>query len=265
MPQKKKPTFFLAGGSSGDGEESSLESRYTRSSLTNGLQKPSKSTSFKPDVVTKTIIDKPYESEEAIDDSDDFSESAIEDDDEDWEDDIDAGQPANEEELFQRVDSSSQLTSRRSLIATMLSEKDRAEALQNAASRSSPALRRSRTSSHNGPLGSSPHDQVQLSRARPVVKTANPNESPIVSPRTNRRNMLSTELTGSLRQHLLWERQHKTPGAKALKNRRYKSEIRLSEAGKAPYMGTEADEVLQRNESFNYFDTGLQEYHEKGW
>jgi hypothetical protein len=265
-PKKKGATFVL-GGSSGEGEESSFESRYARSSLADGLRRSNKTTSFKEEIMSRTIQDKLYESEEAIDDdSDDMSESAIEDDDEDWEDDNEQSQAPTEDEMFQRVESSTNLTSRRSLISTMMHEKDRASALQNAASRSSPTLRRSRTASHNGPLGSSPKEQVQLSRARPIIlTTSNTHDTPALSPRTNRRNMLSTELTGSLRKHLLWERQHKTPGAKALKNRQYKSEIRLSEHTAGPFMGSGSDEALKRNESFNYFDTGLQEYHEKGW
>ena len=39
------------------------------------------------------------------------------------------------------------------------------------------------------------------------------------SPRTTRRNMLASELTVSLRQDLLWERQQKTQTANAVKRR----------------------------------------------
>jgi len=261
---RKKPIAFMLGGSEGD--ESSPESLGSRSFLAEGLRSSRKMTSFKDEVLT--IQDRMVQAEEAIDDSEDEpSESAIEDDD-DWEDEPEPPshqQPQNPE-LFKRVDSSTNLSSRRSLLTTMMHETDRKAALQNAASRSTPAIRR-RTSSHNGPLGSSPPsgDHVQLSRARPInvstSQTAEIGQLP-PSPRTNRRNMLSVELTGSLRKHLLWERQNRNPASKALKNRTFKSETRLSDRLPGPYLG---NNDIRRNESLNFYDNGLQEYYEKGW
>jgi hypothetical protein len=263
LPLRKKPVAFMLGGSEGD--ESSPESLASRSFLADGLRSSRKITSFKDEV--HMIQGRMSQTEEAIDDSDDEpSESAIDDEDE-WEDEPEALVQVDNGELFKRVDSSSNLVSRRSLITTMIHEKDRASALQNAASRSTPAIRR-RTSSHNGPLGSSPpNDHVQLSRARPINVTI-PNQTEggqlPPSPRTNRRNMLSTELTGSLRKHLLWERQNRNPASKALKNRTFRSEIRLTDHVQGPYMGP-SDASIRRNESLNFYDNGLQEYFEKGW
>jgi hypothetical protein len=261
---RKKPVAFMLGGSEGD--ESSPESLASRSFLADGLRTSRKITSFKDEV--QMIQDRMGgQAEEAIDDSDDEpSESAIDDEDE-WEDEPDPSAQVDNGELFKRVDSSSNLVSRRSLITTMMHEKDRAAALQNAASRSTPAIRR-RTSSHNGPLGSSPsNDHIPLSRARPInVTLPNPTEGGQLppSPRTNRRNMLSTELTGSLRKHLLWERQNRNPASKALKNRNYRSEIKLSDHVQAPYMGP-SDPSLRRKGLVDFYDNGLQEYFEKGW
>ncbi len=46
---------------------------------------------------------------------------------------------------------------------------------------------------------------------------------PPCPPRTTRRNMLSTELTESLRRHLLWERSQKSSTANAVLKRRHTS------------------------------------------
>jgi hypothetical protein len=250
-PTKKKTTFMIGASSEGD-DASSYDSPQQRSSLTAGLQSYTNS------------LDANH-SESAIEDDDDDEEEEEEDDDGDWEEVDDASQ---QEDMFQRVESSTNLRSRPSLLTNMLHEQDRAKALQNAASRSSPAIRRSRTPSHNGPLGTSPHEaQPQLTRTRaiPTFDAQQSSETmPIaLSPRTNRRNMLSTELTGSLRKHLLWERQQRNPGNKTLKNRQYRSEIRLTDHVAQASGSTQ--EPLRRNDTANFYDNGLQEYFEKGW
>jgi hypothetical protein len=253
----------MLGGSEGD--ESSPDSQPSRSFLSEGLRLSArKMASFRDEV--DLIRSEMGRSEEAIDDSDDEPPgSAIEDDDE-WEDEPESSAQADSGDLFQRVDSQTNLTSRRSLLTTQMHEKDRAAMLQNLASRSTPAIRR-RTSSHNGPLSTmaSP-DHVQLSRARPITVTDSQlaeDEQLPPSPRTNRRKMLATELTGSLRKHLLWERQHRNPAGKQLKHRSYRSEIRLHERGHQPYFGS--TEGPRRNDSLNFYENGLPEYFEKGW
>lgn len=202
-----------------------------------------------------------FADEEAIDDSDDPSDSAIEDDEEDWEDLPTSQQGVEGNEQFKRIDSSTNLTSRRSLITTMMHQQDRAAALQNAASRSTPAIRR-RGSSHNGPMGTSPQNEVQLSRARPMLPShmSHPDLNNIPpSPRTNRRSMLSAELTGSLRKHMLWERQSRS---KPTSNKnRVRSEIALSEHASKPHLNP----TLRRNETTQFYENGIQDYYNKGW
>jgi hypothetical protein len=282
---------FLLGGSSGEGDDSSFEnsyrSRHAESSLSAQLRRnPSekkKMTSFNEEVATRTIQDRPYESEEVFeetDDEEDQSESAIEDDDvdEDWEDDDEPGSPpsANNQELFQRVDSRPNLVSRRSMLTSLMHEKDRsAYLLQNANSRSSPAIRRSRTTSPNGPLGTSPPTSIaqglgQPSRARPIIMTTSNTHPPALSPRTTRRNMLSTELTESLRKHLLWERQVPRCTTNAALKRRHTAHdmknLQHYPGDNQPTTHLAPNlEPKNGNSWNNYFDTGLQEYHQKGW
>lgn len=294
QPKRKRATFQI-GGSSGEGDESSFETRYdTRSSLSEGLKQNKKTTSFKEEVLTRTIQDKTYESEEVFEDSDeeDQSESAIEDDDDDddddvdeeWEDEDEASDTPlmDEKDMFQRVDSRPNLTSRRSLLTSLMHEKDRAAALQNAASRSTPAIRRSRTSSPNGPLGTSPvreddipeafRSQLQASKSRPIVMTASNNHSLALSPRTTRRNMLFSELTESVRKNLLWERQvKKPPPTKSSLIRRHTSHDVKNlkefpgEVAPAPYLHPLKEGGDNPSSWNHYFDSGLQEYHQKGW
>lgn len=171
--------MFTLGGSSGDDDESSFEDRIAsyrskpkQSSLSASLKKPSdnhKVPSFKDMVQSrqqfKTIKEGVDEDEDAVasesesEEDDEVCESAIDDEDEDedvWEDSTSEADRSEVEDqtMFQRVDSRPNLVSRRSMLTTMIHEPQRAEALANAASRSSPAMRRSRTSSPNGPSSS---------------------------------------------------------------------------------------------------------------
>ncbi|KAH0545217.1 hypothetical protein FGG08_000671 [Glutinoglossum americanum] len=278
--KKKTGTMFMLGASSGE-EESSLEEHMstkfhlqTRSSLSEGLKRPQrKRTSFKDDVSTRTVYEGTHEDDgpDTDDDEEVVSESAIDDDDSsDWEDSVtESGRSSvNEKEMFQRVDSRPNLTSRRSLLSTLLHQPDRAAALQNAASRSTPAMR-SRTSSPNGPsVSASPEEESaltmrgpQIPRSRPIIMTTSSVHPPTLSPRTTRRNMLATELTESLRRHLLWERQQKNTTASAVLKRRHTSHdvTNLQE-----YPG-QISKDASKNNSWNYFDHGLGEYHQKGW
>lgn len=306
-PAKKKPAVFTLGGSSDEGDNSSFETQMYRakhSSLSDGLKKQAfnrKTTSFKEEVTTRTIQDnRSSESDEAIEtdsesEEDDSDDNAIEDDDyeddeDQWEDD-DASGPSsvNDRELFQRVDSRPNLTSHRSLLTTLMHEGDRAQALQNAASRSTPAMRRSRTSSPNGPsLATSPQEDsglmmrsTQIPRSKPIIMTTSNTHPPALSPRTTRRNMLQTELTESLRKHLLWERQQKNATNNAVL-KRHQSAIAANPALRRAMttndiksMNVQREgtgkpsayrDMAKNNSSYNeYFDQGLQEYHQKGW
>lgn len=307
-PAKKKKPMFTLGGSSDEDPASSFEHSYMakqRSNLTDGFQK-AKTASFNKEVTTR-LYEQTSESEGAIetdseDEYDHDNDNAIatdeegDSDDEGWEDE-DNGSGAsslNEEVVFKRVDSQANLKSRPSLLTRLMHQDDRAQALQNLASRSTPHIRRSRASSPNGPsTGNSPPEdsglmmRQQAPRGRPIIMTtSNMHQPRTLSPRTTRRNMLQTEMTQSLRQNLLWERHQKQLTTGAV-NKRAQSAVNLQGLNGMkramttgnfkdlnPTMQERAEQRadsfrninLKSNNSFNeYFDQGLQEYHQKGW
>ncbi|KAL1610780.1 hypothetical protein SLS60_002451 [Paraconiothyrium brasiliense] len=299
-PMRKKAPVFTLGGSSDEDNSSSLEaySLAKRSSLSDSIHKAGlarKNLSFNNQVSTRMIHDvTSEESEEAIESESevDSDDNAIEEEDSDgeWEDDNDDSAVASVDErpMFQRVDSKPNLVSRRSLLTTMMHQGDRAQALQNAASRSTPAIRRSRTSTPNGPsTGNSPQEDAglmmrqQVTRSKPIIMTTSNVHPPALSPRTTRRNMLQTELTASLRSNLLWERQQKNATTNAV-NKRAQSAVSMPAMRRAAttndFKGLQAHALQNnlikaathreaaKNNSYNdYFDQGLQEYHQKGW
>ena len=282
-PPKKKQPMFTLGGSSDEDNSSSLEaySMAHRSSLSETLKRAAppmrKITSFSNQVSTRTLQDLASESEGAIetDSEDEPDESAIEEDDseDDWEDDDNDNNDESRQSsmidrgMFSRVDSKPNLVSHRSLLTTMMHEGDRAQAMQSAATRGAPAIRRSRTTTPNGPsIGSSPQEdsglmmRQQASRAKPIIMTTSNVHPPALSPRTTRRNMLQTELSGSLRQNLLWERQQKNATTNAaLRRAMTTTDIKgMSAIPQQPSKPT-------KNGANSYFDAGLQSYHTKGW
>jgi hypothetical protein len=299
---KKKQPMFTLGGSSDEDPASSLEaySLKQRSSLTDNFRKAPamhKTTSFKNEVSTRTYQDMTSESEGAIesDSDDDVDESAIEDEDSeegDWEDEDneeEESHPSSLKEggLFRRVDSKPDLTSRRSLLTSALHEGDRAEALRTAASSS--AIRRSRTTTPNGPsTGTSPQEEGLMMRSstrpKPIIMTTSNVHPPAMSPRTTRREMLRSELTGSLRQNLLWERQQKNATSNAVAKRQQSavSLPALRRAATTSNITGMTSEVQQNANPSNtsssfrndknsndaqqgYFDSGLLAYHTQGW
>lgn len=316
---KKKQSMFTLGDSSEEENGSSFETySLQRSSLSQQLRNAApmrKTTSFKSEVSTNTFHNVSESSEAAIesDSEDGVDESAIKDEDldeDEWEDDDseESGPPsvAEHRPLFSRVDSKPNLSSRRSLLTTALHQGDRASALQNAASRLSPAIRRSRTTTPNGPsTGTSPQQDSSLmmrdqtSRPRPIIMTTSNVHPPAMSPKTCRRNMMTSELTGSklrdipttghvltlhlgLRQNLLWERQQKNATTNAVAKR-------AQSVGNLPALrramstgdvkGLNTNEQLAQVRSTTYrddnnpqssynqfFDCGeAQEYHRSGW
>jgi hypothetical protein len=290
LEAQKKSGMFTLGGSSGD-DESSFEDRMSRqpkqSSLSNSLKtKPldkSKKPSFKEMVQSRRIEEAEIEDEDAIESCDDedgeASESAIEEDDAAWEDsDSESGQASPmDKNMFQRVESQANLTTRRSMLTMQLHNPQRATALANAASRSSPALRRSRTSSPNGPSGPDSSDEnenepvltmrgPQSSRPMPIISTASHTHPPAHSPRTTRRNMLATELTESLRKHLLWERKQKSTTANAFLKRRHTAQ-NMAHLQEYPDLRPDpaAVEASKINSWNHYFEGPWEEYHTKGW
>ncbi|PGH13329.1 hypothetical protein AJ79_03746 [Helicocarpus griseus UAMH5409] len=307
-PLKKTTPKFTLGGSSGD-DESSFEDRVKpqRSSLSDGLHQAAgpmkKITPFKNSISPRPIrsFNDRSDDEDAIEtDDEEISESAIEDDDDssDWEDSVtESGRSSvDEKELFQRVDSRPNLVSRRSLLTMMMHQPQRmnvqfAGKTGPAGSRSTPALQQSRLTSPNpDTTASSPDDEENtltmkgpdVPRSKPIVVKSMPNHQVAHSPRTTRRNMLATELTESLRRHLLWERQQKTTAANAGFKRRHTAHdmANLQEypgpndngANGAPKQvqniaaNNAKDRETSKNNSWNhYFDYGPWEYHVKGW
>ncbi|CAG8956536.1 hypothetical protein HYFRA_00003924 [Hymenoscyphus fraxineus] len=297
-PTKKKTAMFSFGGSSNE-EESSLPHNMANG-VPNALMRSPvvrKQTSFREELASRTIQEESSALSDDVfetDDEDEIDESAIDDDDDssDWEDSVeDSGNPSiDEKTFFQRVDSRPALTSRRSLITTMLHQNDRASALAQAAantSRSTPALLRSRTTSPNGPsLAASPDSddasplmmkrnspglkpiaEIPRSSAQPIL--AVPTTGPLqlaLSPRTTRRKMINDELTVSLRQHLVHEHRQKSQTANAVLQRRHTTQdvANLKQYPEKVHMNNKDGDAL--NNSWNqYFGQGLGEYHSKGW
>ncbi|KAL5585712.1 hypothetical protein FOVSG1_013404 [Fusarium oxysporum f. sp. vasinfectum] len=188
-----------------------------------------------------------------------------------------------DDKFFQRVDSKPNLTSRRSLITLMLAQNNR---LGNHASKSTSAIPRSRMAS--GPsLGASTNDsdeaplmmkgmrgpglkpfhEVPRSSAQPIITGPNHIQpQAALSPRTTRRNMLATELTESLRRHLLWERQVKSSTANAVLKRQHTSHdvANLKQYPEKPCMTKSED--ANANSWNQYFSKEATDgYHSKGW
>jgi len=289
--ESKKGGMFLLGGSSGE-DDSSFEERMTsqskQSSLTAGLKRPhsaKKTLSFRDELESRQLNNKSHEDEGVFESSDeeDIPDSAIdseeeedEDDDEDWEDDAsESNDNTATTPMFQRVDSKPNLVSRRSLLTTLMNEGDRAAAFQNMASRSTPALRRSRTSKGSPPIGLPTGDDANdaavepsvpmlgphMTRSKPIIMTtSNTHHQMALSPRTTRRNMLSTEMTESLRKHVLWERQQKKATANAVLKRRHTAHnlVKLREDEK---VSAEGDSKIN---SWR-FGPAVGEYHQVGW
>ncbi|KAF3036526.1 hypothetical protein E8E11_003332 [Didymella keratinophila] len=282
MMKKKQPMFTL-GGSSDEDASSSLEaySLAQRSSLSENLRKAGsmkKTTSFANQISLRQYQEAISESEGAIEsDSDEPDESAIEEEDsgDDWEDDDDEAADESHQSsmqtssMFPRVDSKPNLTSHRSLLTTMMHEGDRAQAMQNAAQRQQPPpIRRSRTTTPNGPsIGNSPQEdsglmmRQQASRAKPIIMTTSNVHPPALSPRTTRRLMLQNELSGSLRQNLLWERQQKNATTNAAMRR---AATTTDLQGMSTMAQTQPIHTSAKNPN-SYFDQGLGSYHTKGW
>ncbi|KAJ9413577.1 hypothetical protein QL093DRAFT_2484788, partial [Fusarium oxysporum] len=219
-------------------------------------------------------------------DTDDYiDESAIDDDDDssDWDDATEeSGKSSMDDKFFQRVDSKPNLTSRQSLITLMLAQNDR---LGNHASKSTWAIPRSRMAD-GPPLGASSNDsdeaplmmkgmrgpglkpihEVPSSSAQPIMTVPNRIQpQAALSPRTTRRNMLATELTESLRRHLLWERQQKSSTVNAVLKRHHTSHdvANLKQYPERPCMKSE---YVNSSSQRQYFSVEANRgYHSSGW
>lgn len=291
VPQIKRKIFQL-GGSSGEDESPSLKSALHTSRPNSFLTVQKKQASISNQVMTQTIQSSSDQSDSYVD------ESAIDDDDEDseWEDSIEeSGKSSMDDAVtFKRVPSKPNLTSQRSLISLMFAgQDDRARNLGNHASQSTSAIpQRARTmqnmsnmsrmvaspndSDDNGlemrrtvrPTPLKPINEIPRSGAQPIMTNAQPHrQQAALSPRTTRRNMLATELTESLRRHLLWERQQKTSTANAVLKRRHTSHdvANLKQYPERPCMKKSSEEpnASSWNQYFNRDAFGG--YHTQGW
>ena len=275
--------MFELGGSSNE-DEGSFEKRMSfqasGSSLTVGLKRPSvdrQTTSFKEEIEARVINNQSHQDEDVFEtDDEDDSDGAIEDeeeDDDDWEDSAsESEEPQNENALFQRIDSRANLVSRRSMLTTMMHESDRAAAMVDMATKMSSKSRpQVRASALSGAVQNASNNQIarpeaeDRSRAKPIIMTATTTMPIALSPRTTRRNMLASELTESLRGHLLHERHIKQAISKASKKgleRRHTAQGNLSKLQEYP----QAVDPCSKNNSWNdYFDQGLGDFNERGW
>ncbi|KEY70727.1 hypothetical protein S7711_03223 [Stachybotrys chartarum IBT 7711] len=284
-----KKTMFKLGGSSE--EDDSVKSTAPFPQPPTSMAKQKKQATFGNVVATQ-----PSASEAAVDSDSDYidesavDESAIDDDDDcsDWEDsEVDSGKASIDDKLFKRIDSKANLTSRPSLITLMLAQSERAKNLGNHASQSTSAIPKSR-GTHGHPLGVSPNDSdeaplmmkgVRHSNLKPIHEgpprtsaqpiTATPNHvhaQAALSPRTTRRNMLATELTESLRRHLLWERQQKSSTANAVLKRRHTSHdvANLKQFPERACM-KQSEDVNASSWNQYFSKEAFNNYHSKGW
>lgn len=278
---KKKAGMFMLGGSSGE-DESSFRDRMSPPAAKSqrGSDGCRKQTSFRDEVLIMQSKRNDKESAISDDDSDDDSaavESAIEDDDDDWEDDESEPKEEEKKEMkFYRVDSKANLTSRRSALTLNIEEQR-----HNPLAGSTPNLRRSRTSTPNGPsIPASPTEEsalamaARMQKSKPIVTTSNTQAVPVAaSPRTTRRHMLAGELSESLRRNMLSERQQKNPlGITNIRRANTVADVtrlaRVAETGeptKINVEGTSATTAERRPNWNHYFDQSVGEYHQAGW
>jgi hypothetical protein len=289
--QTKSKMFQVGGSSDEDGSLKVPQILPRAASMMNGHKKTA---SFNNEVVTQT-----FESSAISDtESEYLDESAIDDDEDDWEEDESAeesGKSSMEEKIhFKRVDSTANLTSRRSLLTLGLAANNglsRAQKLANIASQSTSAIPRARAALNGPSVVASPNDSDDAplmmknrgpSRAppmRPITEIPRSQAQPInamamgmhhqaaFSPRTTRRNMLATELTESLRRNLLHERSQKTSTANAVLKRRHTSHdvANLKQYPERSYMKKD-NESNSREWDQQYFNkNAFTGYHAQGW
>lgn len=269
--------MFLLGGSSGDEDDESFDDRMHppshQSSLTAGLKRPApaaKKLSFQEVVEARRLENKSCENEDVFESDDDDDESATEeseeeaggDDDEAWEDDHSENADLHDRPLFQRVDSKPNLVSRRSLLTSMISQDDRAQAFQDLAMKQSAGLKRSKTSANV----TAPTDETMIATtpsgtaAKPIMRTKSDIISLVSSPRTTRRNMLSTEIDENLRKSILHERMQKKSTLIAYTKR-------VQSARNLPTLPIHSEEREDSSkDDFDYYGHGIAAaYHQTGW
>ncbi|PCD19469.1 hypothetical protein FGRA07_11822 [Fusarium graminearum] len=230
-----------------------------------------KQASFSNNVMIRTIDD---DDEAAVDsDSDDYiDESAIDDDGDssDWEDSMEESAKSRvDDRFFQRVEYNPNLTSRRSLISLMLAKGGRTRNLGDRASQSTRLSHKKAISGKQRTPVRAPKSIPRVSRSTAQPNMSGPNHlqpEAALSPRTTRRNMLATELTKSLRRHLLWERKQKSSTANAVLKRRHTSHnvANLRQFPEKPCM-KQSEDVNASSWNEYVSKEASDGYHSKGW
>ncbi|PBP17743.1 DUF1752-domain-containing protein [Diplocarpon rosae] len=225
LPPKKKAMFSF-GGSSNE-EESSLPRKVKQSAaLAESRPLHQKVTSFQEEIATRTIQEEsPFDDDVfETEDEDEIDESAIDD-----EDDSSDWEDSVEDSGNPSIDEKT------------FFQRKKKKGLNSIA-------------------------EIPRSAAQPIIPTTT-NTIPhqlALSPRTTRRNMLASELTVSLRQHLLWERKQKSQTANAVLKRRHTAQdvANLKQYPDQAYMDQEGSHQSTWND---YYGHGLGEYHSRGW
>ncbi|TVY46959.1 hypothetical protein LOCC1_G003238 [Lachnellula occidentalis] len=183
----------------------------------------------------------PFES----DDSDSYGDVIDGEESSDWEGSIIESKDAlnNDKSFFRRLDSGANRNSPESLISTML-QRDRPM--------------RAFTIPDPGDVA-----EMVPSGSQPINMSNNKTcgHQAAYSSRKARRNMLTTELTPSLRQNLLREHKQKSRTANAVLKRRHSDIGTLKQHPERVYM---SDEAVKDGE-YSFLDAGSGEYHSKGW
>ncbi|KFY54518.1 hypothetical protein V496_07245 [Pseudogymnoascus sp. VKM F-4515 (FW-2607)] len=110
-----------------------------------------------------------------------------------------------------------------------------------------------------------PRQEVPRAGAQPISMTTT-NVTPhqaALSPKTTRRQMLATELTASLRRHLLWERKQKNQTASTVLKRRHTAHDVANLKQYPDKLHLEAEDKGDHGSWNQYFGQGLGEYHSK--
>lgn len=177
-------------------------------------------------------------------------ESAVSDDDEDWEEDEESGSSMAEDSInFRRVNSNAYCPSQPSLLTLAFKATPNPFPIARATAHMRPML-----------------PKVHRATARPINVTATGMHSQsVLSPRTTRRNMIATELTQSLRRHLLSEGSYKIQPDAALEPRNM---AHLKQVLPKPFMKKDKDEEMNvdTNRSWEqYFGDPFAAYHVCAW
>ncbi|KAI0570050.1 repeatdomain containing protein [Pyrenophora tritici-repentis] len=280
--KKTQPAFTLGGSSEEENGSSSEAYSPQLSSLSQQMRKTApmyKNTCFRNEVEVVAIQNFSESCNTAIEsdsDEDDIDENAIrkEDSDDDWEDDNEESDPPSVVEHgtpFPRFKPQVKLTSRYSLLTTALHQDNGASAPQNATSQPSPAIRRSRTHTFNGPYpGSSRHKnsdlmmREQASCPKPINMITSDIHASVLSHKTMQSNMLTSELSGELKQSLLFEWQQMNATFDAVAKRRQSAvnppalrRVITTGPAKGPNTNNELESPYNQ-----FFDGG---YHGSGW